>query len=336
MSTVRDDLTEPAPTWAEPVSRWAVLGGPTHYADFGGAPDGPLVVCVHGLGGSHRNWIGLAPRLTPVARVLAVDLAGHGRTPPAGRGTDVRSNQRLLHRFLTEVTHGPVILIGNSMGGLISLLEADAGAGADGVPAPDGPTVAGMVLLDPALPRPRGVRPDPEVARVFAAMAIPWLGERVLARQRRMVTPEQQVRATITRCAAVGAAIPPEVVAAQVALLRERTEHQEFDRAMLGSTRSLLMMLARARPIARAIQRVTPPAMLIHGEDDRLVPVAVARQVARRRPDWRVELRPGVGHIPQMEDAPGTAALILDWFDREGHGAVQAARGAVGPVAEAA
>jgi pimeloyl-ACP methyl ester carboxylesterase len=337
---------EPAPVWTEPVSRWATLGAPTHFADFGGAPGGPLVICVHGLGGSYRNWIGLAPLLTPVARVLAIDLAGHGRTPPTGHGADVRSNRRLLHRFLTEVAGGPAILVGNSMGGLISVLEAAAGpaggpAGprggrAAGAAAAPSPLVAGIVLLDPALPRPRGVRPDPEIARMFAAIAVPGLGEYLLARQHRLLSPERQVRGTISRCAGDPATVPAEVVAAHVALLRERTDHREIDRAQLGSTRSLLMMLARARPINRAVRRVAAPTMLIHGEADRLIPVPAARQVARARPDWRVEIRPGVGHIPQMEDAPGTAALILDWFGREGRAAVQAARATVGPVTEAA
>ena len=47
-----------------------------HHVDYGGPPDGPSVVLVHGLGGSHLNWDLLAPRLTPYARVLALDLPG--------------------------------------------------------------------------------------------------------------------------------------------------------------------------------------------------------------------------------------------------------------------
>ena len=34
------------------VERWADLGFPVRYLDFGGPPDGPIVVAVHGLGGS--------------------------------------------------------------------------------------------------------------------------------------------------------------------------------------------------------------------------------------------------------------------------------------------
>ena len=60
------------------------------WSAFGGPDDGPLVVCVHGLGGSHVNWMALAPQLTSTCRVLALDLAGHGLTEALGRGTDAQ------------------------------------------------------------------------------------------------------------------------------------------------------------------------------------------------------------------------------------------------------
>src|SRR5205814_4287187 len=95
------------------------LGGPTHYFDFGGNAAGPTIVCVHGLGGAAWNWAALAPLLTPHSRVVALDLAGHGRTPAAGRRTTVPANRRLLDRFVREVVGERVVLIGNSMGGAI-------------------------------------------------------------------------------------------------------------------------------------------------------------------------------------------------------------------------
>ncbi|HEX8132025.1 MAG TPA: alpha/beta fold hydrolase, partial [Actinomycetes bacterium] len=62
----------------------------------------------------------------------------------------MRASQRLLDRFLHQVVGGPAILVGNSMGGTINLLQATA--------TPD--TVAGAVLVDPALPLPGLARPD--------------------------------------------------------------------------------------------------------------------------------------------------------------------------------
>ena len=67
---------EPAPDrrTPRPESRWADLDGPVHYLDFGGPADGPLVVCVHGLGGSAVNWAAVAP-------TAGADLPGRGHRP---------------------------------------------------------------------------------------------------------------------------------------------------------------------------------------------------------------------------------------------------------------
>src|SRR5262245_36769441 len=66
-------------------SRVADVGGPVHFIDFGGS--GPPMVLVHGLGGSAVNWLAVGPALAQRARVVALDLPGFGRTPPAGRST---------------------------------------------------------------------------------------------------------------------------------------------------------------------------------------------------------------------------------------------------------
>jgi len=98
------------------------LDGPIHYADFGGT--GPTLVLVHGLGGSYVNWLAVAPALARSGRVLALDLAGFGRTPLGERSAGVHANRVLLDRFLETVAPGPAILVGNSMGGLVAMMEA--------------------------------------------------------------------------------------------------------------------------------------------------------------------------------------------------------------------
>ena len=85
------------------VSRWTDIDGPVHYLDFGGPARGPVIIGVHGLGGSAVNWLAIAPLLTDRCRLLAPDLAGHGLTRSAGRGADVASNRVLLHRFIETV-----------------------------------------------------------------------------------------------------------------------------------------------------------------------------------------------------------------------------------------
>ncbi len=295
------------------VSRSADLGGPVHYLDFGGA--GPTVVLVHGLGGSHVNWLAAGPRLAARARVLAVDLAGFGRTPPAGRSSRVRANQRLLGRFVEEVAGAPAVLVGNSMGGMISVLEAAQHPG----------RVAGLVLVAPTVPRPRGVPLDRLVGVAFAAYAIPGVGERFLARRRAQLGTEGLVRETLRLCCVDAGRVPPEVLTAGLALAREREGMPWADAAFLQAARSLLAVLARPGAYLRVIGSVTAPTLLLHGSGDRLVPLGSSRNVARLRPDWTFEVLDGIGHVPQIEDPDRFAATVTAWLDGPGRPAAAAA-----------
>ena len=99
-------------------SRYLDIDGPVFVADFGG--EGEPIVCVHGLGGSHVNWVPAAAGLAELGAVSAIDLPGFGLTPPAGRSTTVEANRRILDRYLRTLGR-PVTLIGNSMGGAIAV-----------------------------------------------------------------------------------------------------------------------------------------------------------------------------------------------------------------------
>jgi pimeloyl-ACP methyl ester carboxylesterase len=286
------------------TSRYVDLGGPVHYADFGG--EGQPIVLVHGLGGSHLNWCLLAPHLIPHGRVLAVDLAGFGLTNPDGRSTSVVANTALLHRFLTEVAGAPVVLVGNSMGGMISIQQAAA--------HPE--TVSGLVLIDPALPPAIGARPDPLVTAMFASYALPLFGSWMVARTRSRASAVQQVRRVYALCCEDPSSIPPELTAAAVALVERRAMVGGLDAAFLAAARSVLSVIGRRRQYLAAMRAVRSPVLLLHGESDRLVSIKSARAAAARLPHWEFAAFPRVGHVPQLEAPDLTAARILDWLTR--------------------
>ncbi|MGY1636052.1 alpha/beta fold hydrolase [Geodermatophilus sp. SYSU D00742] len=292
-----DDATAPG------RSLIADLGGPVHYIDFGGRADGPTVVLVHGLGGSHLNWDLLAPLLTPHARVYALDLPGFGRSEPGGRTTRVRDNVAVLDRFVRDVTGGPVVLVGNSMGGMIALLEAAR------APA----RVSGLVLVDPAVPGPRG-RLDPAVATDFALYALPGVGERHLAARHRRRGARGSVTDMLELCGVDPAAVPPRLIERSAALIDERQDVAGMDRAFLTAARSLLLLLADPRLLRRAMAGIEVPVLLVHGDRDRLVPVSAARDVARRHPDWTYVELADVGHVPQLQCPERLAGHLLDWL----------------------
>jgi pimeloyl-ACP methyl ester carboxylesterase len=242
------------------------------------------MVLVHGLGGSAVNWVAVGPGLATRARVLAPDLAGFGRSPLAGRSARVQANQRLLGRFIDEFAVDPVILVGNSMGGMIALLEA----------ADHPERVAGLVLVDPAVPRPRGVRLDPEIALVSAAY---------------MVSDVLQV------CCAEPEQIPAELVDVLRASTRERVGFAWADTAFLQAARSLIATLVmRPRRYLRLIAEVDVPTLLIQGAADRLVPLASIEALVRNRPEWTVHVLDGIGHVPQLEAPRRFIELVTAWL----------------------
>lgn len=309
-------MTSPARS-NRPVSRWADLDGPVHFVDHGGPPDGPLLVCVHGLGGSLLNWAALAPLLTGTCRVVALDLAGFGHTRSGARSTTVHANQRLLHRFLTEVTGAPAVLVGNSMGGLISILQASQ--------QPD--TVSGLVLVDPALPITLWSRPDPRVAATFGAFLVPALGRRLLDRRRSTTSAEDAARDLLRLCCADPSRVPADVVDLHLEMAGQRRGYTDVDSEMLTATQSLLWVLADRRRYAALQRAIDVPVLLLHGDQDRLVNIASARTAAAANPSWRFEVAVGVGHVPQLEVPDWTAEQVLDWLADHPDTAAAAAHG---------
>ncbi len=286
------------------TSHYADLDGPVHWVDFGGPDDGPRMVLVHGLGGSHLNWALLAPLLARKARVVAVDLAGHGLTNPEGRQTTVQANARLLGRFIGEVVGEPVILVGNSMGGMISLFHT----------AYNPELVRGLVLVDPALPMVLGTRPDPTMLGTFFMYSVPGLGERFLAKAR-TVPARRQVERLLELVCADPTSIPEELKQASEHLIGERAKVEGLDTAFLAAARSTVFTTSKRGAYFAAMSKVRVPVFLMSGDRDRLVNVAAARYVARRHPHWRYDEYENIGHVPQMEIPEVVSERVLAWMD---------------------
>ena len=219
------------------------VGGPVHFADFGGA--GAPLVLVHGLGGSHANWLAVAPGLATHGQVIAPDLPGFGRTPSAGRSARVPASRECLHRFLAAVGR-PAVLVGNSMGGLIVMMEA----------ALHPENVSALVLVAPAQPTPAGTRIDREILLAFAIYSVPWVGEWYLRHRATRLGPEGFVRELFRLLCVDPTRVPDEARRAHVALAAERLRRPDADRAFLEAARSLLGILRRRRSYDEMVGKI--------------------------------------------------------------------------------
>ncbi len=290
------------------------VDGPINVVDFGG--DGPVLLLVHGLGGSHLNWLSVAPKLAEHHRVYALDLPGFGRSPLAGRPSAIAANVDLLTRVIARLSDGPIALMGNSMGGLLAL----------GVAAVHPNLVKLLALVDPAVPAPGGFRPRLDrVTRTFLVAAfMPRWGAQRLGRAVAALGPESLVYETLRLCSADPSRIEQAVVDAHIALEAERLAQPGWQESFYAAARSLVRVLALKRQVTRWVQSVVAPTLLLQGGEDRLVSVESTRLVASRRPDWEYHEFAGVGHVPMLEAPAEFLDVAGDWLQR--HEAVPVAK----------
>ena len=213
------------------------------------------------------------------------------------------ANAALVHGFIEKVLGQPVSLIGNSMGGHIAILEAAA--------HPE--WINSLVLVDPAIPGVNVRRPEPLMLGAIAALSVPGLAQTLLDRRLRELGPEALVKRALELVCADPSRVDPAVVEAHIRLTRERTHlGRQNTRAFIEASRSLGFRMADPRFWAR-VAAVTAPTLVIHGSLDRLIPVAAARDLVRRRPDWELEVLEGAGHVPMLETPELFMRVLEGW-----------------------
>ena len=285
------------------------LDGPVTYREWPGRP-GLTFVCVHGLGGTHLNWMAVAPGLARHGRVLGIDLPGFGHTPRAGRSSGLPANRRLLSRFIAELAEPPIVGVGNSMGGALVSMQA----------ALEPLSLAGAVLTGPALPCTRRVRPERLIVAGFTFYRMPGLAELVVRSRASRWGPERVVSEALKVCCVDPSRVDPAVFQAQVEMAAHRQRDRDAVPAFLQAARSLMRLKGRPEFVQRVMAGVRCPVLVIHGERDRLVPVELARETVRGRANWRLDVLADVGHIAQME-APGLwLDAVEEWLGRTGFG----------------
>jgi pyruvate dehydrogenase E2 component (dihydrolipoamide acetyltransferase) len=92
---------------------------------FAGGRGARTIVLVHGVNDQAGTWVAVVPALMKDARVIAIDLPGHGESAPATGPLPLPMMVKAVAAILDrESPDAPVVLAGNSMGGWVSILYA--------------------------------------------------------------------------------------------------------------------------------------------------------------------------------------------------------------------
>ena len=256
--------------------------------------EGPTLVLLHGWGDSADTWRPLMDRLGRADRAaVAVDMPGFGTASRLGPGAMLPQldafGGELVER-VAEESGGPVVVAGNSLGGVVALRLAERA---------DLP-LAGVVPIAPAgldMPRWFEVIDRDPVVRTILSLPVP-IPPPVIER----AVGEVYRRLAFSRPSAADAAV--------VSMFASHHRDRERARRLLESGRRLLPELTKS-PFDFA--SVAVPVLLVWGTLDRMVSHTGAQRLLEGLPDARVELLDGVGHCPQLEAADRLLELLLEF-----------------------
>ncbi|MEV7594834.1 alpha/beta fold hydrolase [Streptomyces sp. NPDC090085] len=226
------------------------------------------VVLVHGWAHSRRAWGTVADRLIRAGhRVVLYDQRGHGASTLGRAPVSVERLGADLAAVLGETGAREAVVVGHSGGGFAALSYAAT--------SPSAGRLRGLVLLGTAA---HGQdTPDGEVkmmgSAVFSrALRVPWLGRRLLG-------------------STTGAAVDAVV----------RDVNRQMFAAAVPRVRAEFFRCTRGWDVRGALASVVVPAVVLHGEADKVIDVALARVMAEALPQARLETVPGAGHMLPLE-----------------------------------
>ena len=267
------------------------------------AGSGPPLVLFHGIGHRRQAWDAVLDRLTPHRDVIAVDLPGHGESPPldlAGRPpVDVLADSvtGLFGELGLDRPHAG----GNSLGGYIALAAAQRGR------------AASVTALSPAGFW-RSSRELGYVKGVFAGMQ--FLAPRL-----------QRAAPQLTRSTAGRAVMYSTVVAHPSRLSPEQALGDAA--AFLAARPAMNAILAAAAPFTGEVP-ADVPVTIGWGSRDRLLSPHEAVLARQRVPHARFIRLPGCGHVPMTDDPALVARVLLLGSSRAAPAAASAATGQPG------
>lgn len=246
---------------------------------------GPPLVLLHGVGHRRQAWNAVLDLLAPHRTVIAVDLPGHGESPPlkADGQPPVRVIADEIIDLFGELGLERPNVAGNSLGGALALLAAAAGRAAT------------VTTLSPAgfwVNR----RQVGYAKAVFSSMQLTGAAVRPLL--------PALARTTAGR-AVLGAAI----VARPGKMSPEQAEGDAL--AFLGARDAVHTILADP-PSFTANIPVGVPVTIAWGTRDRLLPLSQARIARQRLPRARFVPLPGCGHVPMTDNPALVAQVLLD------------------------
>ncbi len=282
--------TLPLEDLADPDSQFIQVNGlQVHYKRFGQGQ--PVFFLLHGFGASTFSWREVSAPLAAYGTVIAYDRPAFGLTerPLQWQGESPyspSSQVALLIGLMDAFGVEKAILVGNSAGGTVAMQTA--------LQHPD--RVQALILVAPAVyvggGTPGWIRPlfqTPQMRRLG-----PLLVRQIQTRGLELLKQAWHDPSRIT----------PDILEGYQKPLRA----PDWDQALW-----LLTLASRESDLANRLSELTMPALVVTGDDDRVVPTEQSIRLASELPNADLRVLQACGHLPQ-EECPQAFLQAVDEF----------------------
>ncbi len=264
----------------------------------------PPLIFVHGFAGSIGNWRHNLEVFSQSHTVYAFDILGYGASEkaPANYSVDLWVDQ--VYDFWKTFIHQPVVLVGHSLGSLVSLAAAAA--------HPE--MVQGLVMMnlaDPSLEKektPAFLYPTVGfVKNIVASVALPLLIKPLFY----FIRKPSFIRWGVTQAYANPEAITDELVEIYATPPQDR-----------GSPRTVIALVQSSiNPnyspnIKEILPTLSIPILLIWGKQDKFFPLESADKFAKYNDNLQLVYLENVGHCPYDESPEQVNKQVLEWIDK--------------------
>ncbi|MFM2060924.1 MAG: hypothetical protein RLZZ507_594 [Cyanobacteriota bacterium] len=258
----------------------------------------PLIL-LHGFGASIGHWRHNLEVLGTHHTVYALDMLGFGASEKATANYSVELWVEQVYEFWRAFIRQPVILVGNSIGSLISLVAAAA--------HPD--MVQGIVMM--SLPDPTlelEALPTflhPVVRGIKSIVASPLLLKPLFKYVRQP--------GVLRRWSGLAYAHPEAITDELIDILAGPPQDR-------GSTRAFIALFKASissefsPSVKKILPNLTIPMLLIWGRKDKFVPPNLASEFAKYNAKLEILYLEDVGHCPHDESPELVNQVILDWI----------------------
>ena len=245
-----------------------------------GPRQGPPLLLIHGSGASGALWGPVVGALAGHHHVIRVDLPGCGQSPPAP-SYDVPDQAGRVVMLLDDLGLRHITLVGHSSGGYVATALAE-----------QRPDLVGPLALISTGPSLDALLPQPFILRALLA---PPVGPLLWPRR-----SDAMIRTGIGATTARPVDIPGDAVADL-----KNIKYRAFREVLRRNA-----AYVAERSVPERLADLDVPVLVIFGAADPRYEPSSARQYDAV-PNARVEMLPGVGHVPILEAPETTSELLL-------------------------